>query len=276
MQIKFNSHLIVVALCTFASSLYLGTTSSAQESEQQEFNSMQMTIIGDGDAPMVISSGSDGMMSGLGSMLSGIRAMGGNSLVMPAPDPFEMLSNANVRKDLELAKYQMDKVKAIQAEFQQQLTDQIGDISKGDLSAERFKDLPAMMAKLRDDRKEQLKLLLLPHQIDRLKQIALQTHIKQAGTANAISSEMVTDALSLSDDQKTQLKEKSVELKTKLEEDIKKLREQSKTELLSVLTSDQRKTLEELTGDKFEQKTQDWKDSFKGVRQRFRSQERMN
>ena len=269
MKIKITGLAILTcALCT--------SIVSAQDDQPQESSSetvVEMAVVDEGDgAPMIFSSSSsfssDGgpgamrFMSAPG-MGSTFTMMGGGDFAMPAPNPFDMLNNPSVQKDLELVGDQLDKVKAMQAEFQKQIKDQIGDIRKGGLSADRFKDLPAIMAKLRDEQHEQMKGLLLPHQIDRLRQVALQTHMKQTGAANAISGDAVAEALKLTDDQKKKLKDKATELKKKLAEDIKKLQEDSKNELLGILTLDQRKTLEEMTGPKYEQNNQDWQDSFK-------------
>ena len=253
--------MLACAFCTAAA--------NAQDEDPAEIvEESTMTIIGDdsGGAPMIFSTGSSGPGMQFMSGANGTFTMGGGNA--PAPNPFDMLGNPSVQKDLELVGDQLDKVKAMQREFQKQIKDKISGMSFGGLSRDSLKDLPAMLAKLRAEQQEQLKGLLLPHQIDRLKQVALQTHMKQAGAENAIASKAVAEALNITDDQKEKLKEKAKELRKKLEEDIKKLREESKQELLGVLSADQRKTLEELTGPKYEPNNDDWKESFN---QRFRS-----
>ena len=266
---KIASITVALLACAFCTA----STDAQDEQDEHVQESVSETVIvaGAGEGtPMIFSSSStlsgDGVGMRIMSTLPG--AFGGGDFAMPAPNPFDMLGNPSVQKDLELVGDQLDKVKAIQREFQQQLKDKIGNMSSG-LSKDSLKDIPAMLEKLRTEQQEQLKGLLLPHQIDRLRQVALQTHMKQAGAENAIASKAVAEALNITDDQKAKLKEKAKELKKKLEEDIKKLREESKQELLGVLSADQRKTLEELTGPKYEPNNEDWKESFN---QRFRSQ----
>ncbi|MFK7768673.1 MAG: hypothetical protein AB8B55_15745 [Mariniblastus sp.] len=274
-SLTFGLALLASTICS--------TVASAQDEQtdvQEQATVVEMSVVDEGDgAPMIFSSsqsfssdGGPGQMRILSAPGMGgtFTMMGGGdgSFAMPAPNPFDMLNNPSVQKDLELVGDQLDKVKAMQSEFQKQIKDQIGDLSKGGLSPDRFKDLPAMMAKLRSEQQEQMKALLLPHQIDRLKQVALQTHMKQAGTANALTNDTVAEALKLTDKQKEKLKSRAKEIKKKLEEDTKKLKEAAKQELLDELTLDQQKTLKEMMGEKYEPKTQDWQDSFRDRIQR--------
>jgi transcriptional regulator with XRE-family HTH domain len=187
---------------------------------------------------------------------------------MPAPDPFSMLGNPSVQKDLELVGDQLKEVQDMQAAFAQEMKDQIGDLSKGGISKDRFKDLPALMAKLKAQQREKMESMLLPHQIDRLRQVALQTHMKQAGTAGALASEQVAEALGISEEQIEKMKTRSKEINAKLAKDMEELKEKAKEELLGELTADQRKKLKEMTGDKYEPQNKDWQESIDRMRPR--------
>ena len=189
-------------------------------------------------------------------------------MVMPAPDPFSMLGNPSVQKDLELVGDQLKEVQDMQAAFAQEMKDQIGDLSKGGISKDRFKDLPALMAKLKAQQREKMESMLLPHQIDRLRQVALQTHMKQAGTAGALASEQVAEALGISEEQIEKMKTRSKEINAKLAKDMEELKEKAKEELLGELTADQRKKLKEMTGDKYEPQNKDWQESIDRMRPR--------
>jgi hypothetical protein len=195
----------------------------------------------------------------------------GSDFVMPAPDPWSMLSNPSVQKDLELVGDQLKQVQDLQADFARQMRDQMGDIKKGGLSPDRLKGLPELMKKLREQQREQMQGVLLPHQVERLKQVAFQTHMKQAGAEGALSSEQVKEELGITDEQIERLKKRSKEIKAKLAEDMEKLKEKAQQELLMELTADQRAKIKEMTGDKYEPQTKDWEESFKRTRSRLRT-----
>jgi len=244
------------------------------ESDVQESASTQteMTIVaGDGPSPMIFSTsesiGPGGISSGVRIMSAGgpggFTMMGdGANFAMPAPDPWSMLNNPSVQKDLELVGDQLKSVQDLQANFAEKMKEQIGDLSKGGINPDRFKGLGELMAKLRAEQQSQMEGLLLPHQIDRLKQVALQTHMQQSGTAGALVNEKVAEALEISDEQKDRLKARSKELKEKLEKDIEALKEKAKDDLLLELTPAQRSKLKDLVGDKYKPQTKDWAEQF--------------
>jgi len=246
------------------------------ESDVQESGSTQteMTIVagdGIGPTPMIFSTsesiGPGGISSGVRFMSAGgpggFTMMGeGADFAMPAPDPWSMLNNPSVQKDLELVGDQLKAVQDLQANFADKMKEQIGDLSKGGINPDRFKGLGELMAKLREEQRAQMEGLLLPHQIDRLKQVALQTHMQQSGTAGALVNEKVAVALEISDEQKDRLKARSKELKEKLEKDIEALKEKAKDDLLLELTPAQRSKLKDLVGDKYKPQTKDWAEQF--------------
>lgn len=254
-----------------------GVTIGQQESDSFG-ESIEMTIIaGDGlAAPMIFSSSES---FGGGEMSAGVRMMAapaemtfvgglGGGIVsggmpgMASPDPWGMLSNPSVQKDLELVGDQLQQVRDLQSQFAAQIQDQIGNFSEGGFTPDRLKDLPELIKKIRANQQEQMKELLLPHQIQRLQQVALQTHLQQAGTAGALASEKLAEELGITDEQKERLKTRSEEINKKLQEDMEKLKEQAREDILKELTKDQRTKLEEMTGNKYKPQPGDWAESF--------------
>lgn len=234
------------------------------QGEVQTTQSVEMTVIGDGlSAPMIFSTNStDGGVTRMGVFAGSDLFVNGEAngdFGMPAPDPFAMLSNPSVQKDIELVGDQLKKVQELQSNFAQRMKDEIGDLSKGGLGADRFKGIPDLMKRLREEQQTEMESLLLPHQIDRLKQVALQTHMKRAGAASALVSEALANELGITDAQKEKLKARAEEIKVKLAEEMAKLKEQAQEDLLSVLDATQRAKLKEMTGDKFESRDEDWK-----------------
>ncbi|MCP4478572.1 MAG: DUF1682 domain-containing protein [Planctomycetaceae bacterium] len=239
---------------------------------------VEMTVIGSGDigGPMIFSTsesfgtGGATMRMGFSDGGPGMNMFGGGDFAMPAPDPFSMLSNPSVQKDLELVGDQLKQVQDLQAEFAEQMQEQLGSLTSGGFSAEQMKGIPALIAKIKEKQKDQLKGLLLPHQLERLKQVALQTHMKQAGTAGALASDQVANALGITSEQIEKLKSRSKEINKKLQEDIESLKNKAQQELLGELTADQQKKLKELTGDKYEPQNKDWEEAFNEPRMKRR------
>ena len=217
-----------------------------------------MTVIGSGD----IGGGATTFQMGFSGGGSEINMFGDTGFTMPAPDPLSMLSNPSVQKDLELVGDQLKQVQDLQAEFASQMKDQLGSLTSGGFSPEQLKGIPALIAKIKEKQKDQLENLLLPHQLERLKQVALQTHMKQAGTAGAIATDQIANALGISSEQIENLKSRSKEINKKLQEDIEALKSKAQKELLSELTTDQQEKLQELTGDKYEPQNTDWEEAF--------------
>lgn len=261
-----------------AAASMVSTASYAQEelvveNEVQESSGerTEMTVIaGDGFAAPMIFSTTETLGSGEGPAIrmmaapgAGFSFSGGGDFSMPAPDPWSLLGNPSVQKDLELVGDQLQRVKDMQAEMGRQMKEKIGDLSKGGIGPERFAGLGELMKKLRAEQKEQLSSVLLPHQIDRLKQVALQTHMKQSGTANALASELVAEELGISDDQKERLQKRQKEIKEKLAQQIEELKKKAKDELLMELTPDQRGKLKKMVGDEYKPNNQDWTDSIR-------------
>jgi hypothetical protein len=253
-------------------SLIIITTVNAQEEKPAAGlftnQAVEMTVIGSGDlgGPMIFSSESFGggaatFQMGLSGGASEINIFGNTGFTVPAPDPLSMLSNPSVQKDLELVGDQLKQVQDLQSEFASQMKDQLGSLTSGGFSPEQLKGIPALIAKMKEKQKDQLESLLLPHQLERLKQVALQTHMKQAGTAGAIATDQIAGALGISSEQIKNLKSRSKEINQKLQEDIEALKSKAQKELLSELTADQQKKLKELTGDKYEPQNKDWEEA---------------
>ena len=166
----------------------------------------------------------------------------------------QFLGSDQVQKEIDLLDDQKEQIKEVQ--------DEVRDIMREAFSGmrEKFQDLSReerndLMTELREQIKEdtedaekKVEEILVPHQLDRLKQLQLQSKMRRGGTADALA-----DALGLSEDEAEKLKEKEEEVKKELEEDIKKLREKALDKTLSVLPADKREKAKELIGEAFEQ-----------------------
>lgn len=185
-------------------------------------------------------------------------------------DSFSLLNNKSIQKDLELVEDQMESIRAVQSEFGKKIRDQIGDISKGNFDPERMSGLKDIIAEIQAQKKEEINKLLLPHQQDRLRQVALQMKMKSRGTSSALTSDEVAEELGITVEQIEELKERAKKLQKEIEEKTNQLKENAKQELIGILTPAQQKKLKEMIGDEYKPEPNDWQSRIPGrVRQRI-------
>ncbi len=277
MKFNFYLRLLTIAGCCGFTSISLAQeepveppTSSGQQVEMA-------VIAGDelGGTPMIFStvtdSSGDGapqmqFMTGMPGGAGGFSIGGPEMVSMGAPDSFSMLSDPSVQKDLELVGDQLTQLQDLQKSFGAKMKEQMGDISKGKFDPERMKGLGELAKRLKEEQQSKMKDLLLPHQVDRLKQISVQRHMEMAGTAGALASDKLAEELGITDEQKERLKKRSQEITTEMQAKMEKVKDEAKEQLLQELTADQRAKLKALTGEKFKSNPQDWSEKFQGLR----------
>jgi hypothetical protein len=169
-------------------------------------------------------------------------------------DPLSLLGNEGVREELELVGDQLDKFRNAEKELQEQISEKAKSLAGGKLNPLEMGEIAKEIALLQKNKQQKLESMLLPHQLDRLKQVALQVQMKKRGTANALLSDAVTEKLGIDSEQKKRIEEREQELKEELAERMAKLKEEIRGKLLDELTAEQKKKFEEISGDDFDYK----------------------
>jgi hypothetical protein len=267
-QLKFMG-LMLISMLAFPIAVFAQEDPENTQAESTVRNVEMAVVDGDGlAAPMVFSTVTESTGDGAPTMrinaLPAMSFMGtnGTGIVMGSPDPFSLLGDPSVQKDLELVGDQLKQLQELQKDFSAQMKEQIGDLSKGGIGPDRFKGLGELVQKLREQQKTQMQELLLPHQIDRLKQVALQKQMDRSGAAGALTSSEVAEQLGITDEQKERLKKREKEIKEELAKKVVQLREEARQELLQELTAKQREQLKQMTGEKFKAEPNDWREMF--------------
>lgn len=180
----------------------------------------------------------------------------GSTTNMPAPSVFSLAQNRGVQKEIELVEEQLDQLQAINKEFSSRIQEQMELIqgSKGNFDIGNAKKFAELIKSLSDEKDARMEEVFLPHQLERLKQISRQTHMKNRGDQVIFSNQEVIDALGLSEEQQQKLKEKAKELKKEMEEEVRELKAKARDELLGELTRKQREKLKSMLGNDFEVK----------------------
>ena len=159
-----------------------------------------------------------------------------------------LLGDENVKKDLGITDDQVKKME----EFQTKMRDEMGQVFQGlrDLSQEertaKFQEIQKKMTDMSDAAQKQI---LLPKQIERLKQISFQSQLNRGGTFEALTNGDIAKDLGITDVQKEALKKASEDASAEMQEKITKLRDEARQKILNVLTSEQQAKLKKLTGE---------------------------
>lgn len=180
-----------------------------------------------------------------GGPVGGAIAIGGSS------DLSQFLVNdPAVQSEIELTDDQLSQIRKMNAEFGKEIKSKI-EASMREPNRDRG-EMAELIATAQRQQSERLGEILVPHQLDRLKQLSFQRNEKFAGVSGAILGQEIAEKLGISDEQKEKIKAKAEELKKELDAKIAELQENMRTELLDELSSEQRAKLEELRGAKFD------------------------
>ena len=163
------------------------------------------------------------------------------------------LRSPQVKKELEIADYQVEQIDQLQAKLQADVQEVYADIRKlpREEQAEQYRLAQEKVKKIYADGEAKLKEILLPAQIRRLEQVSAQMRLR-GSVAYGLRGELA-EKLGLSDQQQKLLQEKAAEKNRELYKKYAELRAQMQQELLEeVLTDKQQKQLDEMIGEPFE------------------------
>jgi hypothetical protein len=183
-----------------------------------------------------------------------IAAPGGAApFMIGAGNPTEasefLLHDPGVQKELELLDEQREQIRQMQNEFAKEIKSKVdGAMKEGGPGRERIGEV---ISEINQRRKERLSEILLPHQIDRLKQISFQSNVSQGGLGSALASKALAEELGIDDEQREALKKKAEELNKEFEEKVTKLKVEMREELMDELSPEQQKKIKELLGQEF-------------------------
>lgn len=220
---------------------------------------------------VIAASGDDGEIGSVQVFSSSGGPGGGfffSDSAMMSSDVFALADNPGIQHEIELDKDQLKQLRDINKEFSERISEQVRELTSGqNMNPERGRELSTLIQEMNEEKKQRMETVLLPHQFERLRQIALQVQMKQEGEAATLASEKVAEALGIDDEQKKRLEARAAEIRKELEEKIARLREEARDELLGELSGDQRKKLTEMTGRKFDVPTVDFRERVRKMRE---------
>lgn len=245
------------------SGLLIGDVTAQEEnteSSSQSIVQVEMAVDDDsGAGPIVISSssmsfGDDGDFKMFSSDGLG-RGWGPSKM-----DPLSLLDNDLVREELDLVGDQLDKFQNAQKELSAQIAAKAKELTSGNIDPASMGAIAQEIAEMKRTGQQQMEGLLLPHQMDRLRQVALQMQMQKRGAAKTILSPDVAKELGIDKAQQKRIRKREKELTKEMEERIAKIKEETKEKLMSELTAEQKAKLAELSGKTFDYKPVSMKD----------------
>ncbi len=162
----------------------------------------------------------------------------------------EILFSPEVRADLDLVEEQEQQIQALWGQMGDKMRSAFAGIQ--DLPPEERRD--AIMSRMREQQKnmeQELGQILLDHQLERLRQLQLQSRLQSGNTADALATDEIREKLGLTDAQIDQMRELAREAEAELREKIQKATEEARAKVLSVLTPQQQAQWKSLVGETF-------------------------
>ncbi len=157
-----------------------------------------------------------------------------------------LLRRDDVRKELDLLDDQIKDLENVQQEQMQGMRDLFGQMRE--MSSEQR---TAKMREVGESLQKKVNQILLPHQIDRLKQIQLQMQLR-GSAMGALGSETLQKELNITSDQKERIQARAQQVNDELRKKIEALRKEAQQKLLSELSPQQRSKFEQMIGAPFE------------------------
>ncbi|MFM7073871.1 MAG: hypothetical protein ACKO38_18965 [Planctomycetota bacterium] len=171
-------------------------------------------------------------------------------------DDLGLLALEQYHDDLGLIPEQKDRLAIVRRDLQDQRTKAFADIRKME-PAKIAEVAKQTETRLKEESQRKVQEILLPHQVERLKQMRVQLQMRNRG-ASALAGGELANTLGLTDDQKKRLADKQREAELELRRKVDELRKQLVKDIVQdVLTADQRESLAKLVGTELQAKSVD-------------------
>lgn len=173
------------------------------------------------------------------------------SLANAEMDPSSMVEWPQIADEIEIVEDQRNQIRevrqAMHAKMQEAAksfgeSQRSGKPVKHQAFAQRMQKIQQeMRSKIQDD-------ILLPHQVDRLRQLDLQMKMRHSGPGGALFSQQLTKELGISDAQKARLQTAAKNAQKYIQEELERVQSEARKQVMAELTDAQRERLGELLG----------------------------
>lgn len=171
----------------------------------------------------------------------------------------QLLGQSGVQKELELVEDQVETLKELQEEQREAMRETFMGMRERFQNADEeerrnaWTEIQEEMKSSNEKFEKMANEVLLPHQVDRLKQLLVQSQSRRSGgpSSGTLPSSLIEE-LGITEEQIEAMKEKAESVREKMNEKIMKIRKQAEEEILSVLDADQRARYKELVGEAYD------------------------
>jgi Spy/CpxP family protein refolding chaperone len=174
-----------------------------------------------------------------------MRMLGGNN-------QYALLADSRVQEELELVDEQIRELEQIQQEVMQTMRDMFSEMQDQGGGRDAFRNVREKIQERMKPFESRFKEVLLPHQMDRLKQLSYQSAGRGQGAGGALSNEALLDELEVTEEQREELQKAMEEARDKIQKELVKLQRDAEENILKVLDAEQRKKYRELVGESFQ------------------------
>ena len=158
-----------------------------------------------------------------------------------------LIGNPRVREDLEIVDEQYKQFLERAADAQRQAAEQLRSMDFSDREG-----LVRQIKDIQDQTRRELESVLLPHQMDRLRQIRAQSILRRRTFVEAITSEPMRSELDISNRQAEALQQEAEKIEADIAKQVAELREKARQKLIKTLDRSQQQKIDELFGDNFD------------------------
>lgn len=196
-----------------------------------------------------ISIGSAGGGFSMGNMLGGVNPNDRSQL-------FGLLSNASVREELKLTELQYEGVKAVQKASQDNMQKMISSMMANSAGGNRIQlnggSFKEIMAENQEQAEAALEEILLPPQMERVRQLAYQVEVENEGMGESLINGRLGKEIGVFENQKQSLTDAALKIDAETKAAIAQIKAAARKRLLAELSPDQRKAAEALLGEYFD------------------------
>jgi len=183
----------------------------------------------------------------------GFGGMFGN----PAVSGLMLLMNPKVQEELDLVDDQIEDLKGLQEEMQNEMRNMFSGMQGMDAEERRtaMEEMRTKLEKKVEEFQAEVDEVLLPHQSKRLKQLSFQSQNRMGGGfggGRGGMSDALKKELDITSEQEEKMQAAAEKAQEEYQAEVRKLQTKMEDKILKELTDDQRKQYKELMGDAFD------------------------
>lgn len=157
-----------------------------------------------------------------------------------------LLADKRIRQELEVVDDQVSEIQRLNRELQERLS-----IEVRSLDLTNPAQVVATIRNITETAQSKMENVILPHQLDRLKQLGIRDQMNRQGVLGALMSDPLASELEITDEQMDELQQSAKAIETELAREIEELKIEARKKMFATLNRTQQQKLDDLIGDEF-------------------------